>query len=68
MYDHTFYKLANHEIDHQATHKVCCQPSDFLHFSLPLGFVWVCIGLSGWFVNVYYFFAKSSHIGGEAKF
>ena len=28
MYDHTFSKLANHQIRHQITHKVGCQPDD----------------------------------------
>ena len=28
MYDHTFSKLAIHQIRHQATHKVGCQPGD----------------------------------------
>ena len=28
MYDHTFSKLANHQIKHQTTHKVGCQPGD----------------------------------------
>ena len=47
MYDHTFYKLVNHQIiRHQATHKVGCQPGDFAygHFNIPLGFVWVYMG------------------------
>ena len=30
MYDHTFSKLANHWIRHQATHKVGCQHGDCL--------------------------------------
>ena len=29
-YDHTFSKLANHQIRHQATHKMGCQPSDYI--------------------------------------
>ena len=28
MYDHTFSKLAKHQIRHQATHTVGCQPGD----------------------------------------
>ena len=42
MYDHTFSKLANHQIRHQATHvhKVGCQAG---HLNLPQGFVWLCI-------------------------
>ena len=28
MYDHTFSNLANHQIRHQGTHKVDCQPGD----------------------------------------
>ena len=28
MYDYTFSKLANHQIRHQATQKVGCQPGD----------------------------------------
>ena len=31
MYDHNFSTLANHQIRHQATHKVGCQPGDRLH-------------------------------------
>ena len=34
MYDHIFPKLANHQIQHQATHKVGCQPG-------------VCVGMYG---------------------
>ena len=43
MYNHTFYKLANQPIRHQATHNVGCQPGDFAygHFNLPQEFVWV---------------------------
>ena len=41
MYDHAFSKRANHQIRHQATYKVSCQPG---HFILPQGFVWVCLG------------------------
>ena len=31
MYDHTFYKLANQQTRHQATHKMGCQPGDFAY-------------------------------------
>ena len=46
MYDQTFYKLANQQIRHRATHKVDCQPGDsaYGHFNLPPGFVWVYMG------------------------
>ena len=45
MYDHTFYKLANQQIRHQAPHKVGSQPGDFAygHFNIPQGFVSVYI-------------------------
>ena len=40
MYDHTLSKLANDQIRHQATHKVGCQPGDFIAvnscFLLPI--------------------------------
>ena len=42
MYVHYFSKLANHQIRHQATHKVGCQPDDYSNLSQ--GFVWVCMG------------------------
>ena len=48
MYDHTFSKLANHQIRHQATHKVGCLPGDCI-WSLQSssgglsGYVWVNI-------------------------
>ena len=53
MYDHTFYKLPNQQIRHQATHKVGCQPEDFAygHVNLPQGFVWVCMGQYTHFVT-----------------
>ena len=46
MYDHTFYKLANQQIRHQATHKVGCQPGDFAygHFQASSR---VCVGIHG---------------------
>ena len=44
MYDRTFSKLANHQIRHQATHKVSGQlVIAHGHFNLPQGFVWVCM-------------------------
>ena len=30
MYDNTFSKFAIHQIRHQATHKVGCQPGDYI--------------------------------------
>ncbi len=44
MYDHTFSELPNHQIRHQATDKVGCQPGDCM-WSLYIshGFVWVTI-------------------------
>ena len=38
-------KLVNHQIRHQATHKVGYHPEDCIcgHFNLPRGFVWVCM-------------------------
>ena len=39
MYGHTFSKLAYHQLKHQATHKVGCQPG-----SSSSG---VCVGMYG---------------------
>ena len=36
MYDHTYSTLANHQIKHQATHKVGCQPGDCIWSILTL--------------------------------
>ena len=45
MYDHTFSKLANHQIRHQATHKVGCQPGACIwSFQYSSG---VCVGMYG---------------------
>ena len=45
MYDHTLSKLANHQIRHQATHKVGCQLGDFIwSFQSSLG---VYMGMYG---------------------
>ena len=45
MCDHIFSKLANHQISHQATHKLGCQPGDCIWSLLSYsGFVWVCMG------------------------
>ena len=46
MCDYTFPKLANHQINHQSTHKAGCQPGDCkCHFIIFLrglcGYVWV---------------------------
>ena len=47
MYDHTFFsKLANHQIRHQATYNVGCQPGDCTMVTLIFcrglyGYVWV---------------------------
>ena len=44
MYDQAFFfKLANNQIRHQATHKVGCQPGD-LHMVISI-FLW---GVSGY--------------------
>ena len=46
MYGHTLSMLANHQIRHNATHKVSCQPGDCRWpFNLSLG---VCVGMYGW--------------------
>ena len=39
MYDHTFLNLQNHQLRHQTTHKVGCQPGDFIgsFYNLPRG-------------------------------
>ena len=40
-----FSKVSNHQIRHQVTYKVGCQPGDsYIHFNLLQGFVWVCVG------------------------
>ena len=45
MYDHTFSKLANHQIRHQVTYKVGGRSSDCIwSFILPYGF---CMGMYG---------------------
>ena len=44
MYDHTFSKLANHQIRHQAKHKVGCQPGDY---------IWSLKSSSGVCVDIY---------------
>ena len=45
MYDHAFSKLASHQIKHQATHKVDCQPGDCM-WSL-FSSSGVCVGMYG---------------------
>ena len=45
MYDHTFSKLANHQIRHQATLEVGCQPGDCI-WSLQFS-SGVCMGMYG---------------------
>ena len=44
MHDHTFSKLANHQIRHQATHKVGCQSGDC---------AWSLQSSSGVYVGIY---------------
>ena len=44
MYDHAFSKLANHQIRHQAAHKVGCQPGDR---------TWSLFSSSGFRVGIY---------------
>ena len=51
MYDHTFSKLANHHIRHQATHTMGCELGDCIYFNIPQGSVWVCMDLHTHFVN-----------------
>ena len=49
MYNHTFSKLAKHQISRQATLKMGCEPGcqsgdcKYGHFNLPQRFVWVCM-------------------------
>ena len=44
MYDDTCSELANHQIRHQATHKVVLRlVTAYGHFNLPWGIVWVCM-------------------------
>ena len=50
QYDHTFSKLTGHQINHQAAHKVGCQPGDCIMHMVTLiflrgllGYVWVNI-------------------------
>ena len=54
MYDHTFSKLTNHQIRHQATHKVGCQPGDCI-WSLYCS-SGVCVGMYGlaYMYSLYY--------------
>ena len=52
MYDHTFSKLANHQIRHQATNKVGCQPGDCIW---PLqSSSGVCVGMYGLIYSLYH--------------
>ena len=45
MCDHTFSKLANHQIRHQAIHKVAVSlVIAHGHFNLLQGFAWICMG------------------------
>ena len=52
MYDHTFSRLANHQVRHQATHKVGCHPGDCI-WSLK-SFSGVCVGMYGLTCSVYH--------------
>ena len=45
MYDHTFSKLANHQIRHQDTHKQGCQSGDCIWSLEPSS--GVCVGMYG---------------------
>ena len=49
MYDHTtgITKLANHQIRHQATHKVVCQPGDYIIMVTSIFLKGLC-----WYVGV----------------
>ena len=51
MYGHTFLKLANHQIRHQATHKVGCQTGDCI-WSLYSS-SGVCVGIYGLTYSLY---------------
>ena len=51
MCDHTFSKLANHQIRHLATHKVGCQPGDCI-WSLQSS-SGVCVGMHGLTYSLY---------------
>ena len=52
MYDLTFSELANHQIRHQATHKVGCQPGDcVLSLWSSSG---VCVGMYGLTHSLYH--------------
>ena len=52
MYDHTFCKLANYQIGHQATHKVCCRPGDCIcSLQSSSG---VCVGTYGLTYSLYH--------------
>ena len=52
MYDHTFSKIANHQIRHQATYKVGCQPGDCIwSFQFSSG---VCAGIYGIIYPLYH--------------
>ena len=45
MFDHTFSKLTNHQIRHQAIYKVTVSlVVAYGRFNLPQGFVWVSMG------------------------
>ena len=52
MYDHTFYKLANAQIRHKATHRVGCQPGDSIW--LLQSSSWVCVGIYGLTYSLYH--------------
>ena len=52
MYDHTFYKLANHQTRHQTTQKVGCQPGDCIWLlQCSPG---VCVGIYGLTYSLYH--------------
>ena len=52
MYDHTFSKFTNHQIRHEATHKVGCQPGDCI-WSLESS-SGVCVGKYGLTHSLYH--------------
>ena len=50
MYDHTFSKLANHQIRPHMKWAVRLVIA-YGHFDLPQGFVWVCLGQHTHFIT-----------------
>ena len=57
MYDHTFSKLANHQIKHQVKHKVGCQPGDY---------IWTLYSSSGACVGMFWLTCSLYHPRGGA--